>query len=66
MYCTYFHFSFRLQGLINAAATIHNVLYHYFDHHHYFNRLEARFVKYDDSDSESNNILFLLCDVSRS
>jgi hypothetical protein len=29
-------------------------------------RLEARFVKYDDSDSEANNIIYLLCDVSRS
>jgi hypothetical protein len=29
-------------------------------------RLEARFVKYDDSDSENNNIIHLLCDVTRS
>jgi hypothetical protein len=29
-------------------------------------RLEARFAKYDDSDSESKNIIYLLCDVSRS
>jgi hypothetical protein len=29
-------------------------------------RLEARFSKYDDGDSEDNNIIHLLCDVSRS
>jgi 3-deoxy-D-manno-octulosonic-acid transferase len=34
--------------------------------YHYFDRLEARFAKYDDSDSESKNIIYLLCDVSRS
>jgi hypothetical protein len=43
-----------------------NVLYHYFDQYHYFDRLEARFAKYDDSDSESKNIIYLLSDVSRS
>jgi hypothetical protein len=43
-----------------------NVFYRYFDQYHYFDRLEARFVKYDDSDSESKNIIYLLCDVSRS
>jgi hypothetical protein len=43
-----------------------NVLYHYFDQYHYFDRLEARFVKYDDDDSENNNIIYLLRDVSRS
>ncbi len=45
---------------------IDNVLYHYFDQYHYFDRLEARFVKYDDDNSESKNIIYLLCDVSRS
>ncbi len=29
-------------------------------------RPEARFVTYDDSDSESENIIYLLCDVSQS
>jgi 3-deoxy-D-manno-octulosonic-acid transferase len=43
-----------------------NVFYRYFDQYRYFDRLEARFVKYDDSDSESKNIIYLLCDVSRS
>jgi hypothetical protein len=28
------------------------------------NRLEAWFAKYDNSDSESNNVNYLLCDVS--
>jgi hypothetical protein len=27
---------------------------------------EPQFIKYDDSDSERNNIIYLLCDVSQS
>jgi hypothetical protein len=45
---------------------IYNVLYRYFDQYHYFDSLEARFVKYDDDDSENKNIIYLLRDVSRS
>jgi hypothetical protein len=41
-------------------------LYHYFDHHHYFDRLEARFVKYEGSDSEIMHLIYLLYDVPRS
>ncbi len=37
------------------------MFYRYFDHYHYFDRLEARFVKYDDSDSESENIIYVMC-----
>jgi hypothetical protein len=43
-----------------------NVLYHYFDQYHFFNRLESQFIKYDDSDSERKNFIYLLLDVSRS
>jgi hypothetical protein len=27
--------------------------------------VEPQFIKYDDSDSESKNVIYLLCDVSR-
>ncbi len=46
-----------------------NVFYRYFANYHYFTQFESElihFVKYDDSDSDSNNITYLLCDVSRS
>jgi hypothetical protein len=52
--------------MISFIDTDLNVFYRYFDQYHYFDRLEARFVKYDDSDSESKNIIYLLCEVSRS
>jgi hypothetical protein len=46
-----------------------NVFYRYFDTYHYFIQSRSKvihFVKYVDSDSKSNNIIYLLCDVSRS
>ncbi len=38
-------------------------MYHYFDQYHYFDRLEAGFAKYDDSDSESKTsfIYYVMC-----
>jgi hypothetical protein len=56
----------RLFRMIVFRKICYNVFYRYFDQYHYFDRLEARFVKYDDSDSESKNIIYLLCDVLRS
>ncbi len=43
-----------------------NVFDRYLAHDHYLAQSRFKFVKYDDSDSKSNNIIYLLCDVSRS
>ncbi len=61
----------RSQTHSQGRAKIHvaNVFYHYLNNYHYFIQARAKliqFVKFDDSDSDSNNIFHLLCDVSRS
>jgi hypothetical protein len=43
-----------------------NVIYHYLSNDHYFIQFRFKLIKYDNSNSKSNNITYLLCDVSRS
>lgn len=53
---------------IRPFSLSHKVFYHYgvLNHYHLFDQLKARFVKYDNGDSELNHHFYMTCkDVSR-
>ncbi len=41
------------------------MFYHFFDHYHYFDRLKAGFVTYDDNDTEISHLIYFLHNVPR-